>query len=113
MVRQSDKRHLHSVFNFLTLNRPLDPAKMNRAVHLYRPSPSDEDLKRTAKGMVTNEKLRRKVGIIASACNKVPRHFVGGGSVNPSIKNILGIQRATNRGLLGFERLLQSREISE
>jgi MoxR-like ATPase len=35
-------------------NWTLDPAKMNRAVHLYRPAPGVEDLSATAEGMCSN-----------------------------------------------------------
>jgi hypothetical protein len=39
-------------------NWQLDPAKMNRAVHLYRPAPTVEDLGNTAEGMVKTASLR-------------------------------------------------------
>uniref|UniRef100_A0A7S0DVA6 Uncharacterized protein n=1 Tax=Amorphochlora amoebiformis TaxID=1561963 RepID=A0A7S0DVA6_9EUKA len=38
-------------------NWALDPAKMNRAVHLYRPAPTVTDLSKTAQGMVQNAQL--------------------------------------------------------
>jgi hypothetical protein len=39
-------------------NWALDPAKMNRAVHLYRPAPTVEDLSLTAEGMVRSANLK-------------------------------------------------------
>lgn len=39
-------------------NWSLDPAKMNRAVHLYRPAPTVEDLSNTAEGMVKSANLK-------------------------------------------------------
>jgi hypothetical protein len=39
-------------------NWALDPAKMNRAVHIYRPAPTVEDLSMTAEGMVKSANLK-------------------------------------------------------
>jgi hypothetical protein len=39
-------------------NWGLDPAKMNRAVHLFRPAPTTEDLAITAEGMVSNAQVK-------------------------------------------------------
>lgn len=39
-------------------NWTLDPAKMNRAVHLFRPAPTLADLSATAEGMVRNANLK-------------------------------------------------------
>ena len=39
-------------------NWSLDPAKMNRAVHLYRPAPTVDDLSVTAEGIVASANLK-------------------------------------------------------
>lgn len=50
-------------------NWALDPAKMNRAVHLYRPAPSVEDLSLTAEGMVRSANLKGYLRSLAHAYN--------------------------------------------
>ena len=52
-------------------NWALDPAKMNRAVHLYRPAPTVEDLALTAEGMVQRAELKGYLQAIAKAFNEV------------------------------------------
>jgi hypothetical protein len=52
-------------------NWTLDPAKMNRAVHLYRPAPTVEDLALTAEGMVNRANLKGYLQAIAKAFNEV------------------------------------------
>jgi len=52
-------------------NWALDPAKMNRAVHLYRPAPTVEDLSMTAEGMVRNANLKGYLSALARAYNAV------------------------------------------
>ena len=52
-------------------NWALDPAKMNRAVHLYRPAPTVEDLSRTAEGMVKSVNLKGYLQSIAQAYSAV------------------------------------------
>jgi hypothetical protein len=52
-------------------NWSLDPAKMNRAVHLYRPAPSVEDLANTAEGMVQNVTLKSYLQAISRSYSKV------------------------------------------
>lgn len=52
-------------------NWPLDPAKMNRAVHLYRPAPTAADLAVTASGIVESESLRPYLKALASAYHDV------------------------------------------
>ena len=39
-------------------NWSLDPASMNRAVHIYRPAPTVEDLALTTEGMVRSANLK-------------------------------------------------------
>ena len=48
-------------------NWALDPAKMNRAVHLYRPAPTVEDLALTAEGMVQTATLKGYLQAIAES----------------------------------------------
>lgn len=48
-------------------NWPLDPAKMNRAVHLFRPAPTAADLAVTAAGIVEGEALRPHLKALARA----------------------------------------------
>jgi hypothetical protein len=48
-------------------NWSLDPAKMNRAVHLYRPAPTVEDLSLTAEGMVRSANLKGYLHALARA----------------------------------------------
>ena len=48
-------------------NWSLDPAKMNRAVHLYRPAPTIEDLSLTAEGMVRSANLKGYLQSLAQA----------------------------------------------
>ena len=55
-------------------NWSLDPAKMNRAVHLYRPAPTVEDLALTAEGMVRTAMLKGYLQAIAEAFNGVYTH---------------------------------------
>ena len=52
-------------------NWALDPAKMNRAVHLFRAAPTVEDLSKTAQGMVRNVQLDGYLRSIARAYNAV------------------------------------------
>jgi hypothetical protein len=52
-------------------NWTLDPAKMNRAVHLYRPAPTVEDLALTAEGMVKSANLKGYLGALAKAYSAV------------------------------------------
>jgi len=52
-------------------NWTLDPAKMNRAVHLYRPAPTVEDLALTAEGMVKSANLKGYLGALARAYSAV------------------------------------------
>jgi RZ type zinc finger domain/AAA domain (dynein-related subfamily) len=52
-------------------NWALDPAKMNRAVHLYRPAPTVEDLSRTAEGMVMSANLKGYLQSLARAYSEV------------------------------------------
>jgi hypothetical protein len=48
-------------------NWSLDPAKMNRAVHLFRPAPTAADLAVTAAGIVEGEGLRPYLKALADA----------------------------------------------
>jgi hypothetical protein len=48
-----------------------DPAKMNRAAHLYRPAPTAEDLSATAEGMVRSANLKGYLQALARAYFKV------------------------------------------
>lgn len=52
-------------------NWALDPAKMNRAVHLYRPAPTVEDLSMTAEGMVRSANLKGYLQSLALAYNDI------------------------------------------
>jgi hypothetical protein len=52
-------------------NWTLDPAKMNRAVHLFRPAPTVEDLALTAEGMVKSANLKGYLGALAKAYSAV------------------------------------------
>ena len=52
-------------------NWSLDPAKMNRAVHLYRPAPTVGDLSVTAEGMVRSANLKGYLQSIAKAYSAV------------------------------------------
>lgn len=52
-------------------NWALDPAKMNRAVHLYRPAPTVEDLSLTAEGMVRSANLKGYLHELARAYNEI------------------------------------------
>lgn len=52
-------------------NWSLDPAKMNRAVHLYRPAPTVEDLSLTAEGMVKSANLKGYLQALAKAYSAV------------------------------------------
>lgn len=52
-------------------NWALDPAKMNRAVHLYRPAPTVEDLALTAEGMVKTATLKGYLQAIANSFSQV------------------------------------------
>lgn len=52
-------------------NWSLDPAKMNRAVHLYRPAPTVEDLSITADGMVASANLKGYLQALARAYDEV------------------------------------------
>jgi hypothetical protein len=54
-------------------NWTLDPAKMNRAVHLYRPAPTEKDLAKTAEGMVGSGQANLKgyLQSLAKAYNAV------------------------------------------
>jgi len=64
-----DEEHKHTTVGIS--NWCLDPAKMNRAIHLYRPSPDYNDLVKTGEGIATNERLKRKLGAIAKAYQEV------------------------------------------
>ena len=48
-------------------NWSLDPAKMNRAAHLYRPAPTVQDLANTAEGMVRGANLKGYLQALARA----------------------------------------------
>ena len=48
-------------------NWTLDPAKMNRAAHLYRPAPTEADLSATAEGMVRSASLKGYLQALARA----------------------------------------------
>lgn len=52
-------------------NWALDPAKMNRAVHLYRPAPTVEDLSLTAEGMVRSANLKGYLHELARSYNEI------------------------------------------
>ena len=53
-------------------NWSLDPAKMNRAVHLYRPAPDVKDLAATAEGMCPhNAALRSSLQALAMGYSEV------------------------------------------
>jgi hypothetical protein len=52
-------------------NWGLDPAKMNRAVHLCRPAPSVDDLAMTAEGMVANVNLKGYLNSLARGYHEV------------------------------------------
>jgi energy-coupling factor transporter ATP-binding protein EcfA2 len=52
-------------------NWALDPAKMNRAVYLYRPAPTVQDLSNTAEGMVTSANLKGYLQALAKAYSVV------------------------------------------
>jgi hypothetical protein len=52
-------------------NWALDPAKMNRAVHLFRPAPSEYDLSCTAKALANDPALRRHLSNLASAYYRI------------------------------------------
>ena len=52
-------------------NWSLDPAKMNRAVHLYRPAPTVEDLALTAEGMVEKTVVKGYLQAVAKAFSEV------------------------------------------
>ena len=54
-------------------NWALDPAKMNRAVHLYRQEPTVEDLALTAEGMVDTANLRGHLIGVARSFSEVYR----------------------------------------
>lgn len=54
-------------------NWSLDPAKMNRAVHLYRPAPTIEDLSLTAEGMVRSANLKGYLQSLAKAYDETYR----------------------------------------
>ncbi len=55
-------------------NWALDPAKMNRAVHLFRPTPTAADLAVTASGIVEGESLRPYLKAMACAYHEVVEH---------------------------------------
>jgi hypothetical protein len=55
-------------------NWALDPAKMNRAVHLYRPAPTIEDLSLTAEGMVRSANLKGYLQSLAKAYDETYRY---------------------------------------
>ena len=55
-------------------NWSLDPAKMNRAVHLYRPAPTVEDLALTAEGMVEKTVVKGYLQAVAKAFSDVYQH---------------------------------------
>ncbi|CAE7768431.1 Rnf213, partial [Symbiodinium microadriaticum] len=55
-------------------NWSLDPAKMNRAVHLYRPAPTVDDLSLTAEGMVRSANLKGYLHELARAYNYIYLH---------------------------------------
>jgi len=52
-------------------NWALDPAKMNRAVHLYRPAPTPADLAVTARGIVEGASLKGYLDSLANAYHEV------------------------------------------
>jgi MoxR-like ATPase len=52
-------------------NWGLDPAKMNRAVHLCRPAPTIDDLAMTAEGMVANVNLKGYLNSLARGYHEV------------------------------------------
>jgi hypothetical protein len=52
-------------------NWALDPAKMNRAVHLFRPAPTEPDLCETARALTTCVALRRYLANLAQAYYRV------------------------------------------
>ena len=52
-------------------NWPLDPAKMNRAVMLFRPAPSATDLALTAMGITSGASLRPRLRELAAAYHAV------------------------------------------
>jgi hypothetical protein len=52
-------------------NYSLDPAKMNRAVHLFRPSPTPDDLAETAQGMVHSPLLSGYLRFVSAAYARV------------------------------------------
>lgn len=52
-------------------NWALDPAKMSRAVHLFRPAPEVEDLALTAQGMVRSANLKGYLNALARAYHDV------------------------------------------
>ena len=84
-------------------NWSLDPAKMNRAVHLYRPSPTVEDLSFTAEGMVQSANLKGYLRELARAYNEVyhgqdKADFWGLRDFYSTVKSINGSLKKTEHG---------------
>jgi len=66
-VLHKELDNLHGVACVGISNWTLDAAKMNRAVHLYRPPPTVEDLCDTAEGMVNSSNLKAYLQSLSKA----------------------------------------------
>jgi hypothetical protein len=55
------------LLKFSETDQDVDRAKMNRAIHLTRPEPGVEDLKNTAMGIITNQRLSASLTSLAEA----------------------------------------------
>ena len=85
-------------------NWALDPAKMNRAVHLYRPAPTVEDLSLTAEGMVRSANLKGYLQSLARAYNDVYQNqgqedFWGLREFYSTVRHINRLLRESNKPL--------------
>lgn len=88
-------------------NWALDPAKMNRAVHIYRPAPTIEDLSLTAEGMVRSANLKGYLQSLAQAYDETYRRqeqadFWGLREFYSTVRSI-NANLALKRLELGFE----------
>jgi hypothetical protein len=97
-VLHRELEHLEGISVVGISNWVLDPAKMNRAVHLYRPAPTVDDLALTAEGMVVSANLKGYLRSLALAYAQVyekqkQRDFWG-------LREFYSIVRAINTNLI-------------
>lgn len=91
-------------------NWSLDPAKMNRAVHLYRPAPTIEDLSLTAEGMVRSANVKGYLQSLAKGYDETYReqeHFDFWG-----LREFYSTVRAINASLTQQRSAIETESVS-